>query len=132
MASVGRKSKTGSIFEKSFLFFAMKSDISVLTEKLVAFRDEREWGQFHNPKDLAAALSIEASELLECWLWKKPEDADLSKVREELADVFAYAFLLAERCNLDVTEIVLEKIQKNKLKYPVTKAKGNARKYTEL
>jgi NTP pyrophosphatase (non-canonical NTP hydrolase) len=110
----------------------MKSDISLLTEKLVAFRDEREWGQFHNPKDLAAALSIEASELLECWLWKKPEDADLSKVREELADVFAYAFLLADRCGLDVREIVLEKIVKNELRYPVTKAKGNARKYTEL
>ena len=110
----------------------MKSDISVLTEKLVAFRDERDWGQFHNPKDLAAALSIEASELLECWLWKKPEDAEMAKVREELADVFAYAFLLAERCGLDVQEIVLEKIAKNELKYPVTKAKGNAHKYTEL
>ncbi len=110
----------------------MKTDISLLTEKLVAFRDGRDWGQFHNPKDLAAALSIEASELLECWLWKKPEDAEMTKVREELADVFAYAFLLAERCNLDVTEIVLEKIAKNELKYPVAKAKGSARKYNEL
>ncbi len=110
----------------------MKSDISLLTEKLVAFRDERDWGQFHNPKDLAAALSIEASELLECWLWKKPEEADITKVQEELADVFAYAFLLADRYGLDVREIVLEKIAKNELKYPVTKAKGNARKYTEL
>ena len=110
----------------------MKSDISLLTEKLVAFRDERDWGQFHNPKDLAAALSIEASELLECWLWKKPEDAEMAKVREELADVFAYALLLADRCGLDVKEIVQEKIAKNELKYPVTKAKGNARKYNEL
>lgn len=110
----------------------MKTNISLLTEKLVAFRDERDWGQFHNPKDLAAALSIEASELLECWLWKNPEDAEMAKVREELADVFAYAFLLAERCNLDVTEIVLEKIAKNELKYPVAKAKGSARKYNEL
>jgi NTP pyrophosphatase (non-canonical NTP hydrolase) len=110
----------------------MKSDISLLTEKLVAFRDERDWGQFHNPKDLATALSIEASELLECWLWKKPEDADLSKVREELADVFAYAFLLADRCGLDVREIVLEKIQKNGAKYPVESSKGNAKKYNDL
>jgi len=110
----------------------MKTDISLLTEKLVAFRDERDWGQFHNPKDLAAALSIEASELLECWLWKKPEDAEMTKVREELADVFAYAFLLAERCNLDVTEIVMEKIAKNELKYPVESSKGNAKKYSEL
>ncbi len=110
----------------------MKSDISLLTEKLVAFRDERDWGQFHNSKDLATALSIEASELLECWLWKKPEEADLSKVREELADVFAYAFLLADRCGLDVQEIVLEKIQKNGVKYPVESSKGNAKKYYEL
>ena len=110
----------------------MKTDISLLTEKLVAFRDERDWGQFHNPKDLAAALSIEASELLECWLWKKLEDAEMTKVREELADVFAYAFLLAERCNLDVTEIVLEKIAKNATKYPVESSKGNAKKYSEL
>jgi NTP pyrophosphatase (non-canonical NTP hydrolase) len=65
-------------------------------------------------------------------LWKKPEDAQMTKVREELADVFAYAFLLAERCGLDVQEIVLEKIAKNATKYPVTKAKGNAHKYTEL
>jgi NTP pyrophosphatase (non-canonical NTP hydrolase) len=115
-----------------FLFFAMKSDISLLTEKLVAFRDERDWGQFHNPKDLAAALSIEASELLECWLWKKPEDAEMAKVREELADVFAYAFLLAERCGLVVTEIVLEKISKNAAKYPVETSKGSAKKYNEL
>ena len=110
----------------------MKSDISLLTEKLVAFRDDRDWGQFHNPKDLAVALSIEASELLECWLWKKPEDAEMTKVREELADVFAYAFLLADRCGLDVMEIVQEKIAKNELKYPVVKSKGSARKYNEL
>lgn len=126
------KSKTLSNFEKYFLFFAMKSDISLLTEKLVAFRDERDWGQFHNPKDLAAALSIEASELLECWLWKKPEDADLSKVREELADVFAYAFLLADRCGLDVKDIVFDKIAKNAVKYPVESSKGSTRKYNEL
>jgi NTP pyrophosphatase (non-canonical NTP hydrolase) len=110
----------------------MKSDISLLTKKLVAFRDERDWGQFHNPKDLAVALSIEASELLECWLWKKPEDAEMAKVREELADVFAYAFLLAERCGLDVKEIVLEKISKNAVKYPTESSKGNAKKYNEL
>ena len=110
----------------------MKTDISLLTEKLVAFRDERDWGQFHNPKDLAAALSIEASELLECWLWKKPEDAEMTKVREELADVFAYAFLLADRCGLDVKEIVLDKIAKNATKYPIESSKGNSKKYNQL
>ena len=73
------------------------AEIAVLTEKLLRFRDDRDWGQFHNPKDLAVALSVEASELLERYLWKAPSDADPAKVKEELADVFAYAFLLADR-----------------------------------
>jgi len=103
-----------------------------LTQLLVDFRDAREWGQFHNPKDLALALSIEAAELNEAFLWKKSEEADMDKVREELADVFAYAFLLAHRCGLDVTEIVKAKVAKNEEKYPVEKSKGSAKKYTEL
>jgi NTP pyrophosphatase (non-canonical NTP hydrolase) len=101
-------------------------------EKLRQFRDEREWKQFHNPKDLSLALSIEASELLEVFLWKSSEDADVGKVKEELADVLAYAFLLADSYGLDISEIVLEKIRKNELKYPVDKAKGTAKKYTDL
>jgi NTP pyrophosphatase (non-canonical NTP hydrolase) len=103
-----------------------------LTQLLVDFRDARDWGQFHNPKDLALALSIEAAELNEAFLWKKAEEADMDKVREELADVFAYALLLAHRCGLDVTEIVKAKVAKNELKYPVEKSKGSAKKYTEL
>jgi NTP pyrophosphatase (non-canonical NTP hydrolase) len=103
-----------------------------LTQLLVDFRDARDWGQFHNPKDLALALSIEAAELNEAFLWKKPEDADMDKVREELADVFAYALLLAHRCGLDVNEIVKSKVAKNEEKYPVEKSKGSAKKYTEL
>lgn|SRR5690554_4274992 len=101
-------------------------------EKLRQFRDERNWQQFHNPKDLALALSIEASELLETFLWKAPEDADPAKVKEELADVLAYALLLADAYNFDLEKIVLEKIQKNEQKYPVDKAKGTAKKYNEL
>ncbi len=101
-------------------------------EKLRNFRDERDWKQFHNPKDLSLALSIEASELLEVFLWKSSEDADVEKVKEELADVLAYAFLLADSYDLDISEIVLEKIRKNELKYPVNKAKGTAKKYTDL
>ena len=100
--------------------------------KLREFRDERDWKQFHNPKDLALALSIEAGELLEVFLWKSSEDADLERVREELADVFSFALLLADTYDFDVQQIVLDKIEQNKKKYPVNKSKGSAKKYTEL
>jgi len=103
-----------------------------IIDALKKFRDERDWQQFHNPKDLSLALSIEAAELLEAFLWKRPEDADLPKIREELADVFSFAFLLADACELDVKDIVLAKIKQNEEKYPVSKAKGTARKYNEL
>jgi NTP pyrophosphatase (non-canonical NTP hydrolase) len=103
-----------------------------IIDALKQFRDERDWKQFHNPKDLSLALSIEASELLEVFLWKSAEEADVQKVREELADVFAYAFLLADAYQLDVKEIILDKIARNKEKYPVDKARGSAKKYTEL
>ena len=108
------------------------SDLGELREALVRFREERRWGVYHNPKDLALALSVEAGELLEVFLWKSGEEADLERVKEELADVLAYALLLADRCNLDVRQIVLDKIAQNALKYPVDKAAGNARKYTDL
>jgi len=107
-------------------------EISKITEELRKFRDERDWAQFHNPKDLAIALSIEASELLELFLWKPAENADTEKVKEELADVFAYAFMLADQLGLDVPTIMRDKLAKNKLKYPVHKAKGSAKKYNEL
>jgi len=94
--------------------------------RLRQFRDERDWKQFHNPKDLALALSIESSELLEAFLWKSAEEADIEKVKEELADVFAFAFLMADACDLDVKQIVMEKIEKNEKKYPVEKARGTA------
>ncbi|TKC59179.1 nucleotide pyrophosphohydrolase [Pedobacter hiemivivus] len=103
-----------------------------LEEALIKFRNERDWEQFHNPKDLALALSIEAAELNELFLWKKSEDADQEKIKEELADVLAYAILLAEKYNLDINEIVLNKIKRNGEKYPVEKARGTARKYNEL
>jgi len=103
-----------------------------LQAKLIEFRNEREWEQFHNPKDLALALSIEAAELNEVFLWKRAEEANVEKVKEELADVFAYALLLAEKYDLDVNEIVLNKIKRNGEKYPVDKAKGTATKYTDL
>lgn len=108
------------------------TDINKITEELRKFRDERDWAQFHNPKDLAIALSIEAGELLELFLWKSAEKADPDKVKEELADVFAYAFMLADKYGLDVVQIMQDKLAKNKLKYPVAKAKGSAKKYNEL
>jgi len=103
-----------------------------IIDSLVRFRDERDWAQFHNPKDLALAINIEAGELLEVFLWKKPEEADIDKVKEELADVFAYAFLLADRYGLDVRELVLNKIEKNTKKYPIEKSLGNSKKYTDF
>tara|TARA_B110000003_G_C16563162_1_gene501264 strand:- start:72 stop:392 length:321 start_codon:yes stop_codon:yes gene_type:complete len=103
-----------------------------IIKSLKKFRDEREWSQFHNTKDLSLALSIEANELLEVFLWKPADQADIEKVKEELADVFAYAFLLADSYGLDVKEIIFDKIKKNAEKYPIERSKGNARKYNEL
>jgi len=108
------------------------SDIKELTDALIKFRNERDWEQFHNPKDLAVALNIEAGELLEAFIWKSHEEANKEKVREELADVLAYTFLLAEKYGFDIREILLDKIKKNGEKYPVAKAKGTAKKYDEL
>lgn len=103
-----------------------------LQDILLKFRNERNWEQFHNPKDLALALSIEVAELNELFLWKKPEEADVEKIKDELADVFAYAILLAEKYDLDISDIVKSKVAKNAEKYPVDKAKGTSKKYTEL
>jgi len=108
------------------------NDIDQILKALTDFRNERDWAQFHNPKDLSLAISIEAAELLELFLWKKAEEANIDKVKDELADVLSFAFLLAEKYNLNVKDIVLEKIAKNALKYPVDKAKGTAKKYDEL
>ena len=99
---------------------------------LRAFNEERDWDQFHNGKDLALALSIEAAELLEVFLWKKPEEASIEKIKEELADVLNYAFQMADKYNLDIQAIMKEKLTRNAEKYPVEKAKGSAKKYSEL
>jgi NTP pyrophosphatase (non-canonical NTP hydrolase) len=107
-------------------------DIETIMQRLLAFRDARDWDQFHNPKDLALAISIEAGELLELFLWKEPNAANPDKVKEELADVLAYAFLLANKYDFDIKEILLEKIEINEKKYPVNKAKGTPKKYNEL
>ena len=108
------------------------SDIEQLLEELRRFNRERDWDQFHNGKDLAIGLSIEASELLELFLWKDPEAVNQDKIREELADVLNYAFQMADKYGLDIKEIMQEKIRRNAEKYPVEKARGSAKKYNEL
>lgn len=108
------------------------SDLKELKDEIVRFTQERDWDQFHNGKDLALALSIEASELNEAFLWKDAKDVNVDKVKEELADIFNYAILIADKYNLDIKQIVLEKLRKNAEKYPVDKAYGSAKKYDEL
>ena len=100
--------------------------------ELIKFRNERDWGQFHNSKDLALALNVEASELLELFLWKGNEEAKPEKLKEELADVFLYGLLLLEKHGWDFEEILMDKIRVNDLKYPASKAKGSSKKYNEL
>lgn len=108
------------------------SDLEELRQAIVKFTQERDWDQFHNGKDLALALSIEASELNEAFLWKDVSDVNVEKVKEELADVFNYAILIADKYDLDIKQIVLDKIRRNAEKYPVEKAYGSAKKYNEL
>lgn len=108
------------------------SDLEELRKAIVQFTQERDWDQFHNGKDLALALSIEAAELNEAFLWKDASKVNVEKVKEELADIFNYAILIADKYDLDIKQIVLDKIKRNAEKYPVDKAYGSAKKYNEL
>ena len=103
-----------------------------IIESLRKFNQERDWEQFHDGKNLALSLSIEAAELNEAFLWKISENADILKIKEELADVFLCAFMLADKYQLDVKSICMDKLKRNAEKYPIEKAKGTAKKYTEL
>ena len=105
------------------------------------FRDRRDWEQFHDPKNLAEAISIEAGELMEHFLWKDKDrviqelkdDKELrEEVGEELADIFAFAIHFANAVDLDITSIIQDKVQKTEKKYPIEKSRGNATKYTHL
>ena len=118
--------------EISIILLSHMTDIEQILEELRRFNQERDWDQFHNGKDLAIGLSVEASELLELFLWKDPETVDQGKIREELADVLNYAFQMADKYSLDIKEIMMEKIRRNAEKYPVEKARGSAKKYNEL
>ena len=104
-------------------------------DMILKFRDDRNWKQFHNPKDLAISISLEAAELLEVFQWSGADlecRDKLDKIKEEPADVVNYAVLMADACGLDLDEIVREKVRRNEEKYPVEKAFGNKAKYTEL
>jgi len=109
-----------------------QDSLKVISEKLKRFNRERDWEQFHDAKNLALSISIEASELNECFLWKSADDADRTKIEEELADVFLCAIMLADKYDINVKDICLKKIERNAQKYPVEKAKGKATKYDEL
>ena len=106
-----------------------------LIEEIVDFRDERDWQQFHNPKDLAISLSLEASELLENFQWKTSQEAiddKIDNITDELADVVIYALLLSNELEINLEQAIKEKIQKNRQKYPVDKSFGLSKKYTDL
>ncbi|HHU90967.1 MAG TPA: nucleotide pyrophosphohydrolase [Clostridiaceae bacterium] len=104
-------------------------------QMVIDFRDARDWAQFHNPKDLAISISLEAAELLEVFQWSGTDCKcfdKIERIKEELADVLNYCILMADACNLDMNEIIREKVIKNNEKYPVNKAKGISDKYNEL
>ena len=104
-------------------------------KEIIKFRNDRDWKQYHNPKDLAISLSLEASELLENFQWSTSEESvskRLAQMKEELADVLIYSVLFAESIGLDLDQIVMEKLAVNQKKYPADKAFGKKEKYTEL
>ena len=112
-------------------------DYEKIKKEILDFREKRDWKQFHNPKDLATAISIEAAELEELFLWKSQEESykiwkEDPKVKEEFSDIFNYMVLFAEECGIDIEKEVLAKIEKNNQKYSVEKSKGKSDKYTKL
>jgi NTP pyrophosphatase (non-canonical NTP hydrolase) len=115
----------------------MKS-VKDLTQRIIAFRDARDWKQFHNPKDVALSLVLEATEVMEHFQWKNKEEIEKyvmkakEEIGEELADVLYWVLLMSNDLNINVLEALDKKIKKNESKYPVEKAKGSHKKYTEL
>lgn len=101
-----------------------------ILQKILNFRDERDWKQFHTPEKLAISINLEAAELLENFQWNN--DYDLENVSDELADVLLYCLLMADCVGIDLKEATLKKIEKNREKYPVDKAKGTSKKYSDL
>lgn len=116
----------------------MPSEIKLLTKKIKKFRDERDWQQFHNHKDVALSLVLEATEVLEHFQWKSPQEviehAKINKeeLSDELADVAMYLFELADNLRIDLNKAMVNKMKKNAIKYPIHKAKGKHTKYNKL
>ncbi len=113
-------------------------NIEKLTKKIIEFRDERDWKQFHNPKDIALSLSLEAAEVLEHFQWKNKEEIDeyikthKDEIGEELADVFNWVLIMSHDLGIDIAEAAKKKIEQNAAKYPITKSRGNYIKYDRL
>jgi NTP pyrophosphatase (non-canonical NTP hydrolase) len=110
---------------------------SYIKDKVKEFVDERDWGKFHSPKNLSMSIAIEAAELMEHFQWENSDKRDfpedkMTEIKEELADILMYCFSMANSLNIDITKAVLDKLEKNKKKYPVEKAKGIAKKYDKL
>ncbi len=113
------------------------NDIAELTESILKFRDERDWKQFHTPRNLATALSIEAAELQELFLWEGGDaeprrSTNAEQKSDEVADILIYALLFCHEMGIDPAEAVRRKLEKNRERYPVEKARGRSAKYTEL
>lgn len=116
----------------------MSSGLDEVIKKIIEFRKERDWEQFHDPKNLAEAISIEAGELLEQFLWlstensKKITDSKLEKVKEEVADILIFIVYMCDALGIELAEEVQRKVEANRQKYPVDKSKGSSKKYTDL
>ena len=116
----------------------MPSTIEALTSEIRAFRDARDWRQFHNPKELAVAITAEAGELLQHFVWQSPEQSDRrvterrAEIESEIADVAILLFELADNCQIDLAAAMRAKLARNEERYPVAKAKGSNKKYNEL
>ena len=114
------------------------TELQQVQQMIRKFRDERDWMQFHNPKNLACSISIEAAELLEHFQWKTPEESAVvikqkkKEISHEMADIAVYLIELADNLGIDLIQVIKEKMALNEAKYPVAKAKGSAAKYTEL
>src|SRR3990167_8489368 len=114
------------------------SNLKEATKRIVAFRDARDWKQFHNPKDLALSMVLEASEVMEHFQWKSKEEIDVyiktnkDEIGEELADVFYWVLLMSHDLKIDIVDALNKKIAKNEQKYPIEKSKGKHIKYNKL
>lgn len=133
-----QKFKPNRIKRRQNIGKVRESELATIQKEIVAFRNARDWAQFHDPKNLAEAMSIEAGELLEIFLWKTAEQSkclsaeELKNVKEELADIFIFMTYMCEVYSIDLLDAVKKKIAINEVRYPIEKAKGSNKKYSQL